>query len=82
MKKLFGIISALVGLFLLYLIAGFVWGVLHMQSCSYQLETKNPTCEQLAENNARNCSYVILRWKKVDYNQELKECRQFEQKKN
>lgn len=50
-----------------------------MQLCSYDLP-ENSTCEQIAENNAKNCKYIILRWKKVDYNKELKECKEWEQK--
>ena len=50
-----------------------------MQSCSYDLP-ENPTCEQIADNNANHCKYVILRWKKVDYNKELKECKEWEAK--
>jgi len=73
MKK-FGI-----GFFVLYLIAGFAWGVLNTQSCTSDLP-ENPTCEQIAENNANNCKYVILKRKKVDYDKELKECREWEQK--
>ncbi len=49
-----------------------------MQSCTSDLP-ENPTCEQIAENNANNCKYVILRWKKVDYNKELQECKEWEQ---
>ena len=79
MKTLGSIISVIVGLFVLYLIGGFVWGILNMQSCSSDLP-KNPTCEQIAKNNAENCEYVILKWKKVDYDKELKECREWEQK--
>lgn len=79
MNKIKSIIGVLVGLFVLYLIISFGWSVLNMQSCSYNLP-ENPTCEQIAENNANNCKYVILRWKKVDYNKELKECKAWESK--
>lgn len=79
MKVIKNIVGIGIGLFILYLIAGFVWGVLNMQSCTSNLP-KNPTCEQIAENNANNCKYVILKWKKVDYDKELKECREWEQK--
>lgn len=74
MKVIKNIIGIGMGIFVLYLIVGFAWGVLNMQSCTFDLP-KNPTCEQIAENNANNCKYMILKWKKVDYNEELKECR-------
>ena len=77
MKTLGSIISVIVGLFVLYLIGGFVWGILNMQLCSSNLP-KNPTCEQIAKNDAENCEYVILKWKKVDYRQELKKCQDWE----
>lgn len=80
MNKIKSIIGVLIGLFVLYLIISFGWSVLNMQSCSYNLP-ENPTCEQIAENNANNRKYVILRWKKVDYNKELKECKEWESKK-
>ncbi|OGY37808.1 MAG: hypothetical protein A3E36_02335 [Candidatus Andersenbacteria bacterium RIFCSPHIGHO2_12_FULL_45_11b] len=70
-----------VGAFALYLIGSLTWGVLNTQSCSSDLP-ENPTCEQIAENNAQNCKYVILRWKKVDYETELRECRAWEQEQN
>ena len=79
MKKIINIIGFLLGLFALYLIISFGWSILNMQSCTSDLP-KNPTCEQIAENNANNCKYVILRWKKVDYNKELQECKEWEQK--
>ncbi len=79
MKSIKSIIGILLGLFVLYLIIEFAWNFLHMQSCSSNLPP-NPTCEQIAENNANNCKYVILRWKKVDYNKELKECKEWEAK--
>jgi len=76
MKKIIGIIVILVSL---YIAIGFVWGILNMQSCSSNLP-KNATCEQIAKNNANNCSYVILKWKKVDYNKELLQCKEWEKK--
>lgn len=75
------IIGIGLGVFVLYLITGLGWGVLNMQSCTSDLP-KNPTCEQVAENNANNCRYVILKWKKVDYDKELKACREWEQKQD
>lgn len=74
MKIIKSIIGILLGLFVLYLIVSFGWRALNMQLCSYNLP-KNATCEQIAENNANNCKYVILRWKKVDYNKELQQCK-------
>ncbi len=79
MKKLKSIFGILVGLFVVYLITSFIWSVLNIQTCSYDLP-KNPTCEQMAENNAKNCKYVIFRWKEVDYDKELKECKEWEQR--
>jgi len=69
--------SIIVGLFVLYLIGEFAWGILNMRSCSFNLP-KNPTCEQIAKNYAENCEYVILKWKRVDYGQELKKCQDWE----
>ncbi len=34
----------------------------------------------MAKNNVDNCKYVILKWKKVDYSQELKKCQEWERK--
>lgn len=79
MKKIISVIGFLLGLFALYLIVSFGWSILNMQSCTYDLP-ENPTCEQIAENDANNCKYVILRWKKVDYNKELQKCKEWEQK--
>lgn len=77
MKAVKKIAGGIVGLFLLYLLCGFVWSVLNVQSCSRNLPN-NSTCEQIAENDAMNCKYIILRWKKVSYDQELKECKDWE----
>ncbi|GEM_PF-4015090 len=60
-------------IFILYLIGEFLWEIPNVQLCTSNLP-KNPTCEQIAENNLRNCRYIIKRWKKVDYNLELKKC--------
>jgi len=81
MKAIKTVFSFAVVALVLYLIGSLVWGVLNMQSCSSDLP-ENPTCEQIAENNANNCEYVILRWKKVDYEKELNECRAWEEKQN
>lgn len=78
MKNIKYIIGIVIGLFILYLIVGFAWGILNMQLCSYELP-ENPTCEQIAENNVNNCKYMILKWKKVDYDKELKACKEWEQ---
>ncbi len=78
MKNVLGI---LVGLFILYLIASFSWSILNMQECSL-LSEKNATCEQIAENNSKNCKYVILKWKKVDYDKELRLCNEGEVKQS
>ena len=69
----------LIGLLVIHLTVTFGWNLLNMQSCTSDLH-ENPTCEQIAENNAKNCKYTILRWKKIDYNKELRECQQWEQK--
>lgn len=76
MKKLKSILKILIGIFTFYLVVSFIWGILNMQTCSYNLP-KNPTCEQTAENNSKNCKYVIFRWKTVDYHKELKKCREW-----
>jgi len=82
MKTIKNIIGVLVGLFILYLVVSFGWSFLNMQSCSLLSKNTDPTCEQIAENNANNCKYIILRWKKVDYNRELQKCKTWEQNKN
>ncbi|MFH0936938.1 MAG: hypothetical protein V1808_01440 [Candidatus Daviesbacteria bacterium] len=76
MKK---VLSILVGLFVLYLIVSFAWSILNAQQCSILAE-KNATCEQIAENNSKSCKYVVLQWKKVDYDKELQQCKEWEQK--
>lgn len=79
MKKLKSIFGILSGLFVFYLIASSIWGFLNMQTCSSNLP-ENATCEQIVENNANNCKYVIFKWKKVDYNKELQQCQEWERK--
>jgi len=79
MKTIKNIIDILLGLSVLYSIFSFGWRILNTQLCSYNLP-KNATCEQIAENHANNCKYLILRWKKVDYNKELQQCKAWEQK--
>ena len=59
------------------MIFSFVWGLLHIQSCEIDSD-KQLTCEQLAENNSKNCKYLILKWKKVNYDQELQASRKYE----
>ena len=76
LKKIFGVV---IGLITLYLLISFAWSLLNVQTCSYNLP-KNATCEQIAENNANNCKYVVLKWKKVDYDKELQQCKEWEQK--
>lgn len=76
MKKILGI---LIGLFVFYLILSSAWSILNTQQCT-GLAEKNATCEQIAENNSKSCKYVILRWKKVDYDKELQQCKEWEQK--
>lgn len=79
MKKLKNVIFILLGLLLFYFIASSTWSFLNMQICTSNLP-KNATCEQIAENNANSCKYVILRWKKVDYNKELQQCKEWAEK--
>lgn len=80
MNQIKALISVVVGLFFFYIIVSFSWSLLNIQSCT-SLSQKNPTCEEIAANNAQNCKYVILSWKTVDYNQELKKCKEWEQNK-
>lgn len=80
MKIIKSVISILIGLFLLYLVVSLGWSFLNIQTCTTN-PIENPTCEQIAENDANNCKYVILRWKKVDYNKELQKCKVWEQNK-
>ena len=63
----------------LYVAISFGWGLLNTQECLSDLP-KNPTCKQIAENKSKNCKYVFLKWKKVDYNLELKQCKEWELK--
>jgi hypothetical protein len=75
-KKIFFVIF---GLILIYFLIESVWNLLNIQLCSSKLP-KNATCEQIAENNSKNCKYLILRWKRVDYSSELKDCQEWERK--
>lgn len=51
-----------------------------MQSCSMTNGNKKDwSCEQIAKNNSENCHYVIMRWKKIDYKNELDNCNAWEQ---
>lgn len=79
MKTIKNILSFCFGLLSIYLIISLIWGILNTQSCSYKDLPENPTCEQSAENSTNNCKYIILRWKKVDYNKELQACKEWEQ---
>lgn len=45
-----------------------------MQSCTSNLP-ENPTCEQIAKNSVDNCKYIILKWKKINYSDELQKCK-------
>lgn len=69
----------LLAIFAFYLITSIFWSVLNIQLCTSDLP-KNPNCEQIAENNSKNCRYIILKWKKVDYSKELEKCREWERK--
>lgn len=76
--KLKSMLSILVSLIILYFVISFSWSLLNTQTCSVGDLPKNATCQQIAENNSKYCKYVILKWKKVDYNAELKKCQQWE----
>ena len=78
MKK---VIIFLLGFVVVYLVISFGWNLLQVQSCTFDYP-ENPSCEQIAENNSKNCEYIILRWKKVDYNEELQKCKEWEQGQN
>lgn len=73
-KKL---IAAVLFILVLYLVIEFSWSILNTQSCS-GLSSKNATCEDIARNNFKNCKYVFLSWKKIDYNKELQQCKRWE----
>lgn len=73
-KKL---IAAVLFILVLYLVIEFSWSILNTQTC-IGLASKNATCEQIASYNTKNCKYVFLKWKKVDYNKELQKCKDWE----
>lgn len=74
------IISAIIIAIILYFVVSFGWSLLHMQSCSMTNGNKKDwSCEQIAKNNSENCHYVIMRWKKIDYKNELDNCNAWEQ---
>jgi hypothetical protein len=77
--KIREVLGFFLALIFIYIIFSYAWSILHMQSCSYDT-AKQSTCEQIAENNSKNCKYLILRWKKVDYNDELKRCNSWDTK--
>lgn len=76
--KFKSILSILVGLIILYFVISFSWSLLNTQTCSFGDLPKNASCEQIAENDSKNCKYAILKWKTVDYNTELQKCREWE----
>jgi len=77
MKILKSIIAAILTLVVFYAIG---WSIWNTQRCTTFDIPPNATCEQIAENNAKNCKYVIQWWKKVDYNKELQECKNLTEK--
>lgn len=68
--------SVVVGLFFLYILIAFGWSLLNVQHCKFGHQS-NATCEEMAEDNAKNCEYVILKWKRVSYEEELKKCKDY-----
>lgn len=68
------------GLYAIYLILSLVWGVLNIQSCKGEVLSENATCEEIVESHVKNCKYVILKWKMVDYEKELRKCKRWEEK--
>lgn len=73
------IVSVIITAIILYFIISFGWSLLNTQSCSMTNENKKDwSCEQIAKNNSENCRYVILRWKKIDFEKELKKCQSWE----
>lgn len=73
MKKFFSLLIVVGVIYVLYSLAS---GVVNMQSCTMGNENRNNwSCEQNAKYNTENCHYVILKWKKVSYDQELNECK-------
>jgi hypothetical protein len=72
MKK---VISIAATISVIYLVFSMASGIVNMQSCAVGSEDKsNWTCEQVARTNSESCHYVILRWKKVSYGEELNKC--------
>jgi len=67
------------GVVSIYLIGSFVWSILNTQVCT-GLGEKGDSCEEIARKGSENCRYVILRWKRVSYEHELKKCLDWEQK--
>lgn len=75
------IISVILSLVVFYFIVSVGWSVLNTQTCSMNDEDKKSwPCEQIAKNNSENCHYVIMKWKKVNYEKELKECQSWQLK--
>ncbi|OGI28444.1 MAG: hypothetical protein A2420_00825 [Candidatus Moranbacteria bacterium RIFOXYC1_FULL_44_13] len=75
------IMSITIFLIVLYFIISIGWSVLNMQSCSVVSENRKEwPCEQIAKDNSENCHYIIMRWKKVDYERERKQCQSWQSK--
>lgn len=81
MKTSKKILSILIAILVIYIIGSFCWSLLNTQTCTIEYP-KNATCEQIAENNSKNCKYLVLRWKKVDYSKELQSCKDWESRQN
>jgi len=72
------IVALILGVIVLYLVLSFGWSLLNIQSCSYPDNMNELSCEEQAKNQAENCRYLILKWKKVDYDQDLQQCQEWE----
>lgn len=60
------------------IVISFGWSIANTQSCKAVDLPKEATCKQIAENNSKNCEYVFLKWKSVEYEKELKSCMEWE----
>lgn len=76
MKKILTITIIIIAFLI---VASFGWSIVNTQSCKAVNLPKEATCEQIAENNSKNCKYVFLKWKSVEYDKELKSCNEWEQ---
>lgn len=72
MKILISIIAAILTFLVFYTMG---WSIWNATRCTKMDIPPDATCEQVAENNTKNCKYLIQWWGKVDYDKELQNCK-------